>query len=450
MVPEQLVCANLSDSDSVSIVGKPAWSVRFQERYRVNLPNDLADWFDSRAWQQTGEGEFCDPVSPEVLLERCPEVVWPGFMPPDCLPLVGNRYGDWLCLRVGPDNGVAEIIYWYHGGGDWIPWGRSLAEAIAFDRLRERLPGRRQGHAVPAEPPRRSATAGSLADWAAGHLHQSIVTLFAPEATAAEISGRLLETSTAEIAVRCEAILVALDNPLRHKLTADIAAQLNLRWEQDAVRWMFDPAEIPQQDRGRLADKLDIGPDEFQTQDWATAERHAHAVAAVRDDLGWAGDISGWAAERRGDFALAVLHYRQALTTSAFADQTIRFRTHWCSGTHGRFAAARLQAIGPYLRDRSFESDPYYRLLIASEPNGRSSVAREFWSQRAAEAAANERWDETYALLMHAGWDMASDSLAAYRDLLAEMVPAAQRAGQSARAAVAQTHLDCLRERFAL
>lgn len=448
MVPEQLVCANLSDSDSASISGKPAWSVLFQERYRVSLPVDLVDWFDNRIWRNAGEGEFCDPVGPEVLLQRCPEVIWPGFMPPDCLPLIGNHYGDWLCLRVGRTDDVAEVIYWYHGGGDWIPWGHSLAEAIVFDRLRERLPGRRQGHAEPAELPRRSASAGSLADWAAERLGDTVASLFDPRTSGAELVQRMLKTATAEVAVRCEAILEALDNPLRHKLTPDVARQMGWRWEQDAVRWMFDPSQISPQDQDRLARQLDVDAGDLQTQDWEAAERHALAVCALRDDLGWARDISGWAAERRGDFSQAASHYRRALTTSSFADQTIRFRTHWCDAAHGKFAAARLQAIRHQVSDRSFEDDPYYRLLTAGD--GRITAARQYWSQQAAQAVASQRWNDAYELLMHAGWDIGSDSLKAYRDLLTQMVPAAERAGQNARAAVAQTHLDCLRQRFAL
>ncbi len=76
-----------------------------------------------------------------------------GFMLPDTLPILGNGYGDWLCMRVNADNTAGEVVHWYHGGGDWMPWGRNPAEAIAFDRLRQRLPGRRVAHATrPAEP----------------------------------------------------------------------------------------------------------------------------------------------------------------------------------------------------------------------------------------------------------------------------------------------------------
>ena len=72
-------------------------------------------------------------------------------MPCDFLPVLGNDRGDWLCVRFGNDNSANEIIHWYHGGGDWIPWGQTLAEAIVFDSVRAKLPGNRRDHAISAE-----------------------------------------------------------------------------------------------------------------------------------------------------------------------------------------------------------------------------------------------------------------------------------------------------------
>ncbi len=54
-------------------------------------------------------------------------------MLPDTLPLIGNEYGDWLCVRVDEDNRFGELVHWYHGGGDWIPVGKSIAEAVLHD-----------------------------------------------------------------------------------------------------------------------------------------------------------------------------------------------------------------------------------------------------------------------------------------------------------------------------
>ena len=64
-------------------------------------------------------------------------------------------------------------------------------------------------------------------------------------------------------------------------------------------------------------------------QDWPAAEAEAIAVPERRGDLGWAFDIAGWAAERRGNRHLAVQRYLAGLQTSWFSDDALRFRTHW-------------------------------------------------------------------------------------------------------------------------
>ena len=52
---------------------------------------------------------------------------------PDTLPIIGNDYGDWLCLRIARDGTLAELIHWSHCGGDWLPYGRNLAEGLLYD-----------------------------------------------------------------------------------------------------------------------------------------------------------------------------------------------------------------------------------------------------------------------------------------------------------------------------
>ena len=45
-------------------------------------------------------------------------------------------------------------------------------------------------------------------------------------------------------------------------------------------------------------------------------------------------------------------------------------------------------------------------------------------------------------------WDLGIDDMAEYRQLLPQLVVAAQRGGQQARAAVAQAHLQAMRDRL--
>ncbi len=54
-------------------------------------------------------------------------------MLPDTLPIVTNDYGDWWCARVNEHNEISEVTQWSHGGGDWLPIGKSMAQAALWD-----------------------------------------------------------------------------------------------------------------------------------------------------------------------------------------------------------------------------------------------------------------------------------------------------------------------------
>src|SRR5262245_37578083 len=109
------------------------WSDSVAQRFDIQLPLDLRAWLDDGIWKQAGGAEFCRPRTPEQLVSPEPGSIWAGFMLPDTLPFIGNQYGDWLCLRIGFSNRVDEVLYWCHGGGDWIPYGRTLAESLIYD-----------------------------------------------------------------------------------------------------------------------------------------------------------------------------------------------------------------------------------------------------------------------------------------------------------------------------
>ena len=75
------------------------WSERIERHYSLRLPHDVRVWLDQDIWREVGGAEFCRARTPEQILEPEPGTIWAGFMLPDTLPIVGNDYGDWLCLR---------------------------------------------------------------------------------------------------------------------------------------------------------------------------------------------------------------------------------------------------------------------------------------------------------------------------------------------------------------
>jgi hypothetical protein len=125
---------SLDRSDHRSARPSSGWSRAIAERYALTLSADWAEWFDEVAVGELRGGEYCEPVHPSELLSATPEVIWPGLMPPDLMPVVGNGMGDWLCARVGPESTIREVVHWYHGGGDRLP-----LEGVATVKLDCRL-----------------------------------------------------------------------------------------------------------------------------------------------------------------------------------------------------------------------------------------------------------------------------------------------------------------------
>jgi tetratricopeptide (TPR) repeat protein len=456
----------------------PRWSSAIEQRYGLELCDQWADWFDHFASDSVCDGEFCEPVHPEVLLDETPEVIWPGLMPPDFLPLIGNMMGDWLCARIGPDNRIAEVVHWYHGGGDWLPYGKTIAEAIVYDALASRFPGRQLGLAIPAQSPKAfdnsfaplsdsdfDPVLGQISDrthrnrpsirWALNHLPAAVATVFEADFQPAATGDLLLRNGVAEIAVRCDLALAALDNEIRRRMNPQLAAMLEARWDQDIVRWMFDPSTMPERIVQRLVDHWQLPLADWKIQDWETAAGHCRQIASVRSDLAWAEDVLGWAAQRTGDAASAIEHYARAAGASLFSDQSVRFRTHFDNDRVCKFSVARLMELGAQNR-----LDPAYvsKLVVETSPQDLDMIG---WRDRVcqhwlgvADATASgldrESAARRYGLIYRAGWDVGCDSIPRYQSLLEELADAAERAGQTAQAKLAITHRDCLRGRYLL
>ena len=140
------------------------WSTEIEQRYSLRLPDDVRAWLDEQVWRVAGGAEFRRAQTPEQLLDPLPGSIWAGFMLPDTLPIIGNDYGDWLCLRVAADGTISELVHWSHCGGDWIPYGTNLAEGLLYDAAAHVLYPQRAtfAEAEPADP-----QVFRLAEWSA-------------------------------------------------------------------------------------------------------------------------------------------------------------------------------------------------------------------------------------------------------------------------------------------
>ncbi|MFM7073852.1 MAG: hypothetical protein ACKO38_18865 [Planctomycetota bacterium] len=443
-----------------------SWSESVSERYQLRLPGDVHDWLDGERWRVPGGGEFDQPLSPENLLAPEPGLIWAGFMLPDTLPWIGNSYGDWLCLRIGPGGDILECLYWSHVGGDWLPYGRTLAEALLYDacracegRVATRLgaePGAEaNGQNPPLYPTCRASHFQDETPWdahAAWGWRQlglaEVEWIDTRRSAPTALRRRLATEGLARWAIARDSVLAHLGCGLRSRSDYRLAERLGIPWEPDFVRWMFDTAAIPTSERSRLTALFTASESELLDQNWLEAERLSLLVMAERADMGWAFDIAGWAAERRGEPHLAAQRYLAGIRASLFADHTVPFRTHWVGDRQAKFSAARLDQLRDLLPNQALR-DPYLRLFLDADPTDadprpiRDRVYR-YWMELARSAELAGEPQLAYERYYAAGWDLGLERLELYAEVLAGLERSAHAIGATARARIARLQSELL------
>jgi len=457
------VTEDTTSSTASSNAAKSRWASKIARRYQCQLSPELVDWFDREIWNLEGHGEYRQGVHPDELLAAAPSPIWPALMPCDFLPISGNIAGDWLCVRIAADNTASEVVQWYHGGGDWIPWGKSIAEALIFDALSVNLPGPSRRHADPAENPRLdsapSATGDTLqphacesavsrwiggdalADWAASQVAPEVAALLAGQNRGLPITDTLLAHGVSEIAVHCELIQASLQHPWLKLLHPKRASEWGVTWEE-MVKWAFDIDQLPAERHRQLTQAGDHAP--FAGQDWTRARAHAEAASRLDPQLAWPWEIIGYAAEREGQTEAALAAYLRASGCSVFSDQSVRLRTHWATARAAKFSVARMLELSP----EAVASNDYLRVLSDEDPQRRRRAACDYWLTQAAQERAQGRFDEAHQAEMSAGWDLGAEPMGAFGNLLDSIARSAEQAGQKARAELARTHRNCLAARY--
>ncbi|MEL6107555.1 MAG: SMI1/KNR4 family protein [Planctomycetota bacterium] len=388
-----------------SKAGTPtSWAQLIESKYGCRLSSDLTDWFDAEIWREhvddTGD-QFLQPVAAEELLSDAPRAIWPALMPCDLLPLVGNGMGDWLCLRIRNDNTAREIVHWYHGGGDWIPWGDGIAQALLFAHLRRRLPQGNRDYA-PGLAVRRSHPASKLTQWATNHVDQWSHDL-TDEVNGGELADEMIRLRLCEPAVRCQLVIDALgERP-------------------------FDPTESGD-------------------QAWQAAATHATAITQLAPYLAWGWDIAGYAKEREGERKQAIELYREGLQCSAFTDQCVRIGTEAMTGGGNKFAALRLTDLNHEPRDDGERE--YLTAMHLSTDDARRRSVYDHFEKQATVAERSVDFPRAVKNWFRAGWDLGAEPLQQFEVILTSLATCAAQAGFDATATLARTHALCFRERY--
>ena len=393
-------------------------------------------------------------MSPDDLLIEAPESIWPGLMPCDLLPILSDDAGNWLCVRIAADGFASQIVQWFHGGGDWIPWGDRLADALVFDAVVDRLPGPRRRLAQPAENPKPKFDPlnDPFVSWAFEHQTKPIRELLAEQTGAQETAELMLGEHVAEVAVRCELVQSALYQPWTTQMTPKLAKSYGLDWKE-VVQWMFDHDLVPNDAWTKMKGHIDFDRHHANAQNWDLALHHARQVSEIAPELEWPWDICGYATQRTGQLEHAIELYKIGASKSTFTDQSVRLNTHWVqdskeSGTaFAKFSAAQLQALAPeWVAESEYES-----LLIGNDINEIRNQVSKHWI-KLAKLAAQESRDHTDALQCwtRAGWDLGAESIDSYGIIIDGVVESAKSAGQIAKGTIASVHRRCLKDRYGI
>ncbi|HBV63905.1 MAG TPA: hypothetical protein DEF45_12875 [Rhodopirellula sp.] len=424
-----------------------SWSERLAVRYQCIFSPALTDWFDSGIWQSHGCGEYCCAVDPALLLADAPEPIWPGLMSCDLIPVIGNTSGDWLCVRVGENNEASEVVQWYHGGGDWIPWGRDIAQAIVFDGLIERISSDSRRHAIPAIAPRSTGHAerdDGLLNWAFGHMADGLADSLNNARDSEQVAACLLDAQVSEVAIHCELILKALCHTDVESLQLAIGLDAESLSRNQLTEWVFDHSRIPDEYRQKIFSSkhgMELGE-----QNWSSAASHARAVTLLAPHLAWGWEIVGYCEERSGHTDLAIDAYDKAARCSVFTDQSVRLNTHWATDHASKFSIERMCQLD----EVTIEKSEYLSTVSKAGNADRRSAVTDYWKQRAVMHLEAGEIADAYECYMAAGWDLGAGPITVYGEILERVHETATQCGQSARAELAATHRRCLRDRYGI
>ena len=439
-------------------------SEQLAEAYHLRLDANWEAWFDHGTQGLLLPGMMRQCTTAEELCAPAPSMVWPGFMLPDTLPILGNEYGDWICVRVTAESTLGELLYWYHGGGDWIPVGSTLAEAILHDVVDQFRPVRKQMLRGAAES--RVDTLGTVLMRADEHKFRGWLSAQLPGSKASpnrlpEILSYLASEDYARAltvmrsanwssaAVSCDLLDCCLQQPVQGIAKRDLSEAAGIPWFPDYLRILFDTELAETQQRRTVLRALGTSSD-WPAQDWATAGKIAGELLGQRQDLGWAGAIAGWNLERQGHTQTAVKVYWDSLLASSFTEQGVRFNTHADADEWTKFSIARLVANADQLAgllDSNCVRAQYVQLFLQPQERSLLQEVNSFWMHQAKEAEQTGDSEAAYENYFRSGWDMGVSRLSEYQNILANLVRCSSRSGWSAREKVAQVHLKCLQKR---
>lgn len=415
------------------------WSQRLSAELAASFPPAVIDWLDGdicHALDFPHLGEFNEPIAPEQLLDPSSSAVWGGLMLPDTLPLLSNGCGDVVSLRFDSQGRVSEVLRWNHEGGDWRPFGNTLAEAVLCDIATVKV--EQMADSLRDDSRAQHPLEDWAIDWTRRTTGPTLNWSDPCNGDSLSVFQCLLDAGICEVVARRERCRANLTSGLARRCMeiggVQIAERLGVHWS--VVReWLWDITLIPEEHHQPLSDFLDMPIVQVLQQDWNEASEEARRVCELRPDLAWTYAVLGWAAERDGDLRRAATHYLDGLkklgTSCAFQGRVEK-----------GFIVQRLGELRDHLSNDG-AADPYLQAAeVPSMPETISSGIRHYWMQRAESAAEAGQYDRAYQCYYSAGWD--DHFMDDIDRVLDGLIRSAEAAGYTTLCRLAKLHLASL------
>lgn len=324
-------------------------------------------------------------------------------MPCNLIPIATGRHGDSLCLRIRDDGLWSGVVQWYHGGGDCLDFGQTIAEAILLDRWSDRLIGFDIEHAVRAE------------------------------AIDSDTCG--VEPTRNGCANRDPWEAYAVEKLSVGSLTNGKSDE----WLSDAfVQRDIGVAAVL---AGRLAEVFRRPSESVQPLE---ALRWAEAATGLVPSAAWAWESLGRLSERLDRREDAIAAYFRGVRCSTFSSQSVRMAAKTPDPASAKFSLWRLQDLSP----KTVSEDDYLRRLRMPDLKARRAAVHRHWMDLAADFSDGTS-EQLFALHMSA-WDIGLGSMEDYARVIACIEESARLGGMHRRAAVAKVHLDALHHRYGI
>ncbi|MCB9849631.1 MAG: SMI1/KNR4 family protein [Phycisphaerales bacterium] len=411
------------------------WSERFERDLSVRLSADLVEWFDRCLFESQDPiqlGEFAIPTIPDCVFDLSSSTIWAGLMLPDTIPVLENGCGDVVAMRIGKDGTVTEFIAWSHETCCWLPYGRSLPEAILSDLAKTRL------EISPDEYTDEASIDRPVEVWALEYVRRATSQSFHwPEFNVINRSSALralVAAGISEAFAQRELCLldlkVELVEKLRYLKEHELLCELLSRCTIGPNLWFGSPP-LSREELDRLIGVLGQPIEPLIAQNWLEAASRAHQILQIRTDLGWPFIVAGRAAERQQDLSGAAKHYLAAL-------RTLGTNTPFAGLDDRHFILGRLRDLqGHYSTD---DVPPPFAGGLAADEGSRGTCerVRRYWLQMAERAESSGQYELAYDCYYRLGWDQhCFDDM---DQILDGLIRSAESAGLIALAKVAELH----------